>query len=318
MTEAKPGQTLDDVDPEIRQFVDQVNDSYAMLSVSAHPTMAQRRAVAEEVRKPWRSGGPQMAETLDFEVAGVRLRLHRPIDEAHLPTLLYIHGGGWALFSIDTHDRLMREYAARAAVAVIGIEYSLAPEAKFPVALDEIVAAVGWLREHSQDLGIDPSKMAIGGDSAGGNLAVAACIRMRDLGLASLRAMVLNYGAFAPEHLPSYEQYGGPSYCLTIEEMDAFWSDYVADPAQLTDPLVAPLHADLAGLPTTFIAIAECDILADCNRELARRLATSGVAVEAVEYKHATHSFLEAMSIAALARKALDDQAAWLRKVLGV
>ena len=318
MSEAKADQALDDVDPAIRTFVDRVNRSYAKLTVSDQPTMAERRAVAEEVRKPWRSGGPQMAETRDFEIEGVRMRLHRPVDEAALPAMLYVHGGGWAVFSIDTHDRLMREYAARSGIAVIGIDYSLAPEAKFPVALNEIVNAVERLRERADELGIDASRMAIGGDSAGGNLTVATCLRMRELGLAPVQAMVLNYGAFAPEHLPSYDRYGGPSYCLTVEEMDAFWHDYVADPAQLSDPLVAPLHAELTELPTAFIAIAECDILADCNRELARRLESAGVAVEAVEYRHATHSFLEAMSIAPLAVRALDEQAAWLRKALRV
>ena len=318
MSEVKAEQALDDVDPAIRTFVNRINDSYAALTVSEHPTMAERRAVAEEVRKPWRSGGPEMAETRDFDINGVRMRLHRPVAEVALPAMLYIHGGGWALFSIDTHDRLMREYAARAGIAVIGIDYSLSPEAKFPVALDEIVNAVEWLREHADEMGIDAARMAIGGDSAGGNLTVATCLKLRDMGLAPVQAMVLNYGAFAPDHLPSYARYDGPNYCLTVEEMDAFWHDYVSNPAQLADPLVAPLHADLAELPPAFIAVAECDILADCNRELARRLHAAGVEVEVGDYQHATHSFLEAMSIAPLAAQALDDQAQWLRKALRV
>ncbi|MCB2061269.1 MAG: alpha/beta hydrolase [Novosphingobium sp.] len=309
---------LDDVDPHIRFFVDNINAGYAAYPNSDEVTPARRREIAEQIREPWRKGGPEMAETLDFDIGGVSMRLHRPVDAAGLPAMLYIHGGGWALFSIDTHDRLMREYAARAGIAVIGIDYSLSPEAKFPVALDEVVAALLWIREHAEELSIDESRLAVGGDSAGANLAVAACLKLRELGHVPLQAMILNYGAFAPEPKGSYERYGGPAYCLEVPEMDAFWANYVSDPAQLADPLVAPLHADLHGLPPAFIAIAECDILADCNQELAEKLASAGVSVKAVVYHRATHSFLEAMSIAPLAQQALADQALWLRRTLSM
>ena len=318
MSEPISAEGLCQIDPEIGAFVDSINAGYAKLSPDGQMTIAERRAVAELVREPWRSGGPVMAETRNFELNGLRMRLHRPSNESMLAAMLYIHGGGWALFSVDTHDRLMREYAQRAGIAVIGIDYSLAPEAKFPVALNEIVAAVEALRVEADGLGVDSARMAMGGDSAGANLTVAACLKMRDIGAAPVQAMLLNYGAYAPEHKPSYLRFGDPPHCLTVDEMDAFWREYVDDSSQLTDPLVAPLHAQLHDLPPAFLAIAECDILADCNHELAQKLSAAGNAVEAIEYKGATHSFLEAMSVAALARKALDDQAAWLRKVLAV
>ena len=316
MSEPISAEGLCQIDPEIGAFVDSINAGYAKFSPDGEMTIAERRAVAERVREPWRSGGPVMAETRNFELNGLRMRLHRPSNESTLAAMLYIHGGGWALFSVDTHDRLMREYAQRAGIAVIGIDYSLAPEAKFPVALNEIVAAVEALRAQADGLGVDSARMAIGGDSAGANLTVAACLKMRDIGVAPVQAMVLNYGVYAPEHKPSYLRFGEPPHCLTADEMDAFWHDYVDDSSQLSNTLVAPLHAQLHDLPPAFLAIAECDILADCNHELAQKLSAAGNAVEAIEYKGATHSFLEAMSVAALARKALDDQAAWLRKVL--
>ena len=307
----------DPIDPDIRRFVDAINAAYAGYTERASGGMAARREVAELVREQWRSGGPEMAESRDLEMNGLRLRLHRPsLDEA-LPVMLYIHGGGWTLFSIDTHDRLMREYAARAGIAVIGIDYSLSPEHKFPTALDEVVAALDWIAERSAALDIDPDRMLVGGDSAGANLSVAACLVRRERGRPMLAGMVLNYGAFSAEPTESYRRFDGPLFSLEAAEMNQFWENYVAAPEDLTDPLAAPLHADLHGLPPAFLAIAECDILADCNHAMAAKLTAAGVPVEAVTYAGATHSFLEAMSIAPLASRALDDQAAWIGKAVG-
>lgn len=307
----------DMVDPDIRRFIDAINASYAAHAGTAGPGMAGRREVAERVRKPWREGGPIMAETVDMDIGGIRLRLHRPAGGAPLPVMLYIHGGGWMLFSIDTHDRLMREYAARAGIAVIGIDYSLSPEHKFPVALDECSAALDWIATNAGTLNLDPGRIIVGGDSAGANLSVAACLLRREQAKPLPRAMLLNYGAFAPERTPSYDRFGNGDYSLEADEMDAFWQNYVDDADDLANPLVAPLHADLTGLPPAFLAIAECDILADGNHAFAARLAEAGVAAHAVTYGGASHSFLEAMSIAPLANRALDDQAAWIRQIAG-
>ena len=274
--------------------------------------IAQRRRIAELVRESWRAGGPQMAQTREMDVSGVRLRLHRPTMERGLPVMLYVHGGGWVLFSLDTHDRLMREYAARAGIAVLGIDYSLSPEAKFPVALGEVKTVLDWLEANAASLGLDPSRILIGGDSAGANLAVAACLKRRDRGARKLAGMMLSYGAFDPAVTASYDLYSGPEYMLQAQEMDAFWAAYTQTPEQLSDPLVAPLRADLHDLPPTFLAIAECDILADSNRAFAAKLRQAGTPVEDVIYQGATHSFLEAMSIAPLAVRAIDDQARWI------
>lgn len=304
------------IDPDVRRFVDEVNASYVAHAGSAGAGLAGRRKVAELVRERWRSGGPQMVESHDMFMDDIRLRLHRPVAGEDLPVMLYIHGGGWTLFSIDTHDRLMREYAARARIVVIGIDYSLSPEHKFPVALEECAAALDWIAVHSEQLGIDAERILIGGDSAGANLSVAACLLQRERSRPRVAGMVLNYGAFAPDRTPSYEQFGGGDFSLEADEMDAFWQNYVVGPEQLENPLVAPLRADLAGLPPAFIAIAECDILADCNGAFAARLAAADVPVEVATYRGASHSFLEAVSIAPLASQALDDQAAWIRTLV--
>lgn len=316
MTETVQSYTADDVDPDIRRFVEALNQGYNQFADFAELPLAERRAAAEQIRAPWRSGGPQMARTINLEVGGVRLRLHVPENGPALPAMLYIHGGGWTMFSIETHDRLMREYAAAARCIVVGIDYSLSPEAKFPQALDEIIAAYRWLREHGGAHGVDMARIAVGGDSAGANLSVAAALKLRADGVQLPDAMLLNYGAFGPEPTPSYPRYDGPDYMLTVEEMDRFWVNYARDPSDLADPLVSPILADLHGLPPAFLTIAECDILQDTNEAMASRLLAAGVPVESRIYAGATHSFLEAMSISPLAAGAIEDGARWLRGTL--
>ncbi|QWC57675.1 alpha/beta hydrolase fold domain-containing protein [Erythrobacter sp. 3-20A1M] len=304
------------LDPDIARFLEQMAQDNAARGASDTLPMVERRAIAEDVRERWRLGGPQMAQTRELDADGVRLRLYRPVDKPGLPVLFYIHGGGWQLFSIETHDRLMREYAARAQIAVVGVDYSLAPEHRFPVALEEIATALAWLEREGEALGLDTGRIAIGGDSAGANLSVSSCLLRRAKGNAPLAAMLLNYGAYDPQPTGSYARYGEPPYPLEIAEMDAYWRGYVADADDLTNPLVAPALADLRDLPPAFFAIAECDILADSNYALAARMAAAGGEVTERTYRGATHSFLEAMSIAAIANTALDEASAWLRERL--
>jgi acetyl esterase len=172
---------------------------------------------------------------------------------------------------------------------------------------------VEWLRREGAAQGIDGERLAIGGDSAGANLALAAALFMRDRSDPRLRAMLFNYGAFGPESSSSYVRYDGPRYSLTTEEMRRFWNNYIRRPEDLEDPLAAPSRADLHGLPPAFFAIAACDILADGNRAIAERMAAAQVPAEVHVYEGATHSFLEAVSIAPLADRALDTAARWLR-----
>lgn len=308
----------DDVDPDIRRFIDSVNAGYAAYPDLAMLPLPRVREIAETVRAPWTRGGPQMHATEDLVVGtmNVPVRIHRPTGGDRLPVLVYVHGGGWTTFSLNTHDRLMREYAGRAGVAVVGVDYSLSPEAKFPQAIDELLSVVTWLRDHGTRAGLDVERIAIGGDSAGANLSVATNLRLRETGQPLLAGMLLNYGVFDHEPTPSYERYDGPRYMLTVEEMERFWQNYLRREEDRSLPLASPLRADLAGLPPAFLAIAQCDILADANRAMARKLEDAGVPVEAVVYEGATHSFLEAVSIAPLADRALDEASAWLRDLL--
>ena len=285
-------------------------------------TPAESRRIAEEVRAPWTWGGPEMAATAERIVPSangpVRVRCYDPDSDGVKPALIYLHGGGWTIFSLDTHDRVMREYAARAGVMVVGVDYALSPEAKYPVALEQVVTVARFLGARGIDFGIDPLRIAIGGDSAGANLAIATCLRLRDEGDARLiQAMILNYGVFSRESSPEATlRFGGPGNMLTTEEMEGFWRNYLRDDGDAEDPLVCPLRADLHGLPPALLVVPECDLLAEQSVELAARLAADGVPVKLEMYRGAVHSFLEAVSMAPIAARAFDQTATWLRASL--
>jgi acetyl esterase len=309
------------LDPDVRRFVTDVQAAWSRHGDLSAVSRAAARRIAEEVRAPWKQGGPRMESTQERMIPAnppVRVRFYDPDRSGRKPAFIYLHGGGWTTFSIDTHDRVMREYAARAGVVVAGVDYALAPEAKYPIALEQTVAVARYLAMNGGEVGVDPTRIAIGGDSAGGNLAIAASLRLRDLGDTSLiRAMVLNYGVFARESSPeAIRKFGGEGNILTIDEMEGLWQTYLSDPAQAQDPLVCPLGADLKGLPPAFLVVPECDLLTEQSIALADRLRAAGVPVTTNIYRGAAHSFLEAISIAPLAARAFDDTALWLRATL--
>ena len=311
-----------DLDPDIRRFVETTGAAYRRYGGEGPLTPQRAREVAERVRAPWREGGPKMARTVDTAIptrhGEVRARIHHPLDAADQPALLYLHGGGWTFFSIDTHDRLMREYAHRACVVVVGIDYALSPEAKFPVALEQCTDATVWLHQNGVDLGIDPARLAVGGDSAGGNLSVGVGLALRDAGRGDVvRALLLNYPSFGGVCTEEYvRRYGGPGYMLSADEIATFWDNLVRDAADRGHPHLRSLDADLAGLPPVFIAIPECDILSCQSLAMVPKLEAASVPVRAELYRGATHSFLEAVSISRLADRALADGSAWLREIL--
>ncbi|MBY0512165.1 MAG: alpha/beta hydrolase fold domain-containing protein [Rhodospirillaceae bacterium] len=310
------------IDPEIKLFVDGVAAAYAR-----HPNVMtvpydQGRAIVEEVRRPWRDGGPPMASSedrvLSLPCGPLRIRIHRPTVHKNQAALVYLHGGGFTFFSIDTHDRVMREYAARASVTVIGADYPLSPEAKFPAALERIAALMEWLAEHSAEIGIDSGRIAIGGDSAGGNLSVATALLLRDRGKPALiKTMVLNYAGLSP--ISSEEAkavFGGEDAILTAAEVDFFWANYLRGPEDKNNPLANVLSADPTGLPPAIFIVAEMDLLAEQSPLMAQRMIAAGGRAVVKTYAGAVHGFIEAAAISALARRGLQDAADWLAREL--
>lgn len=315
---------LDGVDPEIRAFVARVNADYERLTGDRKLSVAEMRQVAEGVRAPWRAGGPVMRSTVEHEArterGPVRLRIYDPGVTAPSPALVYMHGGGWTLFSLDTHDRVMREYAARAGVIVVGVDYALSPEARFPVALEQVVAVVRWLGRHGAQFGIDARRIALGGDSAGGQLSMGAALMLRDAGERErISGLLLIYPAFDRQCTPeALRLYGGEGAVLTVQEVDWFWANYAGDVDVAENPLACAIRAQLEGLPPVCMTIPECDVLTDTSLEMERRLRAAGVKVEMTVYRGATHSFIEAVSVSRIADRAIDDGARWLRAALGV
>jgi len=265
--------------------------------------------------------GPVMAETADrwLPIRGRRLlcRVHRPAGiSGAAPVLIYLHGGGWVWNSIDTHDRLMREYAAAAGCVVIGPDYALSPEAAFPQALEETAAVVRWVAAAGNAWGLDPARIVIGGDSAGGNLAAAAALLLRDTD-PTLRpaGLLLNYGVFdARLDTASYEEFAD-GYGLTRDKMRFYWDCYCPRPADRLNPLASPLRADLAGLPPVLLHWAALDVLSGENAAMAERLRAAGVPLEKEVFAGVAHGFLRELAGVARARDAVEKAGAWLRRV---
>jgi len=306
------------LDPDILRFVNEMTAAWAEHGDLAAVSYPEARQIAEKVRAKWRKGGPVIAATGERSVPSphgpVRIRVYNPEPDRVKPCLIYLHGGGWTFMSLDTHDRLMREYASRSRFAVIGVDYALSPEAKFPVALEQVVSMVRYAAGHAEEFMIDPQRIAIGGDSAGGNLAIVAAIRLRDDGDNILRGLVLNYAVLDRHSSPDARvRLGGPGSVLTYEEMEGFWHNYLRDGDDPHQPLASPLRANLRGLPPTLLVVPEFDLLTEQSQQLARRLQSSNVWGKLAIYRGATHSFLEAVSIAPLAERAIAETADWLR-----
>lgn len=306
------------IDPVIAQFAQALTAGYASYPDLDRRPMPERRAIAEAVRAPWRAGGPVMRSQRDLlastPVGSVRVRLFDATGEAEpRAALVYAHGGGFTSFSLETHDRLMREYADRTGAIVVGVDYALSPEAKFPVALNQVAGVIEWLAG-GQGLGIDPARIAAAGDSAGANLALSAAIQLRDQkSPARLAALLLNYGFFdADFETASQKRHGGVDKLLTTDELRGFLENYLGGTPHAAHPLALPALADLRDLPPSFHVIAQCDPLADGDRSMVKKMRAAGNLVEAQVYAGATHSFLEAVSIAPLAERALAESSAWL------
>lgn len=276
------------------------------------------RATNDALNMPYAQGGPAMAETADGWIAahGRRIfcRVYRPRTDRPLPTMVYFHGGGWVWASVDTHDRLVREYCAAGEVAAVSVDYALSPEAKFPQALEECVAVLRWIAAHGGEWGLDTTRLLVGGDSAGGNLALATALLARDTGGPALHGILATYPVCdAGLDTPSYRAFGGGEYGLSHDRMAFYWSVYVPHAADRLHPLAAPLRADLRGLPPVLVQLAELDVLRSEGEQLVARLREAGVAVETETFAGVVHGFLRATGAVGKARDAVAKAGAWLR-----
>jgi acetyl esterase len=244
-----------------------------------------------------RIGGP---------AGGIPIRIYRQAEDREAPGVVFFHGGGWVLGSIDTHDRLCRELAIGSGATVVSVDYRLAPEHKYPAAAEDAYAATCWVAENAGELGIDSAKIIVMGDSAGGNLAAVTCLMARDRRGPTLALQILIYPItdFNFE-TPSYKTCG-EGYYLTRESMQWFWREYLTRPEQGAEPYVSPLRAEsLQRLPPALVLTAEFDPLRDEAEAYARRLAEAGVPFELARYPGLIHGYLRRTAFFDAARTAL-------------
>jgi acetyl esterase len=250
---------------------------------------------------------------LDTDAGALWARCYAPSAGGEpLPVIAYLHGGGWVFMGIETHDRICRRLANATGALVVSIDYRLAPEHPFPAALDDCEAAVAWLAEHAGDIGGDPRRLAVAGDSAGGNLAAAVALRAAAAGPA-VAAQVLVYPVTdAGQETGSYRDLA-TGYLLTAEDMAFFWECYLGADGDPHDAFAAPLQAaDLSGLPPALVLTAEYDPLRDEGEAYARRLDGFDVPVEWHRYDGVTHGFLGMDALVPAADEAMARIAAFL------
>ncbi|MCH5375681.1 MAG: alpha/beta hydrolase, partial [Planctomycetes bacterium] len=254
---------------------------------------------------------------LDVPASPVRLRLYRPRSDALLPSLVYLHGGGWVMGSIATHDTICRSLSRRAGIAVASVEYRLAPEHKFPAGLEDAYAATNWLNDNAATLSLRADRIAVGGDSAGGNLAAAVSLLARQRGAPPVCFQLLIYPALDFNFdTPSYRE-NAVGFHLTREDMIWSWRHYLVNELDGYKELASPLRAsDLTGLPPALVVTAEYDPLRDEGEAYAARLAEVGVPVTCRRYDGMIHGFVRRTNQLDRAQTALDDIADVLRRAL--
>ena len=274
----------------------------------------ERRHEAEVV------GGPEpipMAKVEPVQVAGpagnMDARLYVPPGPPPSALLVYYHGGGWVIGDLETHDRPCRFLAAHAGVQVLAVDYRLAPEHPFPAAAEDAFAAYAWASANAARFGAEPARIAVGGDSAGANLAAVACLLARDEGVAPPAMQMLIYPVTTTEDMPSRRTFR-EGFLLTRRDMDWFEDRYLPPGTDRSDPRVSVLQAeDLGGLPPAYVATAGFDPLRDEGEAYALRMREAGVRVTLRRHAGLVHTYANLTAICPSARQAMLEATAALR-----
>jgi acetyl esterase len=285
-------------------------------------SVADARAFYRDRRFATQPAAPEVGKIQNLEAIGpngpIPLRLYRPAgssDSEKMPVLVYYHGGGFTIGDLETHDTLCRELANLANCAVAAVDYRLGPEHRFPAAVTDCIAAAHWVRDHASELQLDASRLAVGGDSAGGNLAAVVSIDARDRGDLPIALQLLIYPATdAHASAPSHTE-NGQGYLLTRETIAYFTGHYFADPAVYKDWRASPLlHPDLSNLPPALVLTAGFDPLRDEGAAYAARLTAAGNRAAYVHFPRQIHGFVTMGKIIDEANTAVALCAAELRR----
>jgi acetyl esterase len=302
----------DRLHPRARAIV----DGFAASPALATLTPAQARGAPTPLAAAPEPVASVVARTIPGPGGPLEIRVYRP-NNALRAGLVYFHGGGWVVGSIEAADGSCRILANRSRCLVVSVDYRLAPETKFPGAVEDAYTSLGWVAEHASELAIDPGRIAVGGASAGGNLAAAAALVARDRGgplvaFQLLTVPVTELSSKARSHQEFAEGYG-----LTTADMTWFGAHYIAREADVADPYASVLRADLRGMPPAFVITAECDPLRDDGEAYADRLREFGIAARAKRYPGMFHGFLGFPGVLPEAAEAFEDAGKALREALG-
>jgi acetyl esterase len=304
--------------PQCKAFLDM------LASTGAPPIerlpLAEARAVRSEMVE---AGGPEepVAEVQNRSVPGpggpIAVRVYRPEKSQTLPALVFFHGGGFVICNLETHDRMCRSLANQSGCAVISVDYRLAPENKYPAAVDDAYAATRYIAEHAAEFAVDPNRIAVGGDSAGGTLATVVSLLARDRGGPRLKFQLLIYPLVDVNDQSPSMQLFSKDHFLTREGMDWFMESYLPSREAGLEPSASPMNAtSLRGLPPAMIVTAECDPLRDQGEAYARKLQGAGVPVELKRYEGMIHPFVSLAGVVDAGRTAIADAGSAVRRAL--
>ena len=304
------------LDPQARALIDlmiqrQVPPVHTLTPAEARRMYLERRFFTQP--EP-----PAVGELRNLHTdGGVPLRLYRPAGIGVRPVLVYFHGGGWTIGDLDTHDVLCRQLCVASGAAVVSVDYRMGPENRFPAAVDDCLAATRWVQREAAALGLDPARLAVGGDSAGGNLAAVVALALRDAGDAMPAFQLLIYPATdmragAPSHSSN-----GQGYLLTADSINYYRGNYIESAAHWNDWRASPLlAADHARLPPALVLTAGYDPLRDEGRHYADALSAAGNRVQYVCFERQVHGFITMGKVIDEARTAVALCAAVLREAL--
>ncbi|MDF1792790.1 MAG: alpha/beta hydrolase fold domain-containing protein [Thalassobaculaceae bacterium] len=313
------------VDPDMRQAMArsaEIATEYGLAADRSKLTPEQARERMELDRKWWNEERPQMARIVDTTVPGpgrdVPVRLLYPRDGETLPVIVYLHGGGWVVGSLETHARSMHLLALASGCVVAAVDYALAPEMKFPGAIEETVAVIDFIAASGASWSVDPDRIALSGDSAGGNLAVGTELALRQRGTSPVKALGLVYGVFGDDFdTASYRAFGAGAWGLTTADMKGYFGHYLSGPADHDDPRAVPMKADVTGFPPCFLQSAGVDVLRDDSRLFYEKLRAAGVTVSHTEHAGITHGSMGQNRMVGKSRDLITGLGAQLAGALG-
>ena len=283
-------------------------------------TPDEARRLYRERRSYTQPEPPPIGAVCDLDIPGpagvVPCRLYKPLaGPAMLPTLVYFHGGGWVIGDRETHDVLCRQLCAGAGIAVLSVDYRMGPEHRFPAAPADCLAATRWVQQHGAAQGLDGARMAIGGDSAGGNLAAVVALMLRDMAAPAPALQLLIYPATDMRAVAPSHTHNGQGYLLTSDSIAYYRGHYISEQASWSDWRASPLLApSLAGLPPALVLTAGFDPLRDEGRQYADALSAAGNQAQYVCFERQVHGFITMSRVIDEAHTAVDLCAAALRR----